>query len=82
MEGIPSISHSSPTQVTTGPSLKEQVLEAKSHLENLQAERADVCKELEEEAKVFLGSQSTPEQQRRFNLIYQLVRFHVSVAGE
>lgn len=64
---------------TVGTStLKEQLNEAEAYLETLQADRTAIGRELEEEAKLFLETPGTLEQENRFNLIYQLVRFHVS----
>lgn len=58
---------------------KEQLKQARDYLAGLQDDRSGSCSELEEEAKVFLSSPSTDEQQRRFRLIYQLVRYQVRV---
>lgn len=56
----------------------QQLQQARDYLATLQSDRAESCSDLEEEAKVFLGSQYTEEEERRFRLIYQLVRYQVS----
>lgn len=56
---------------------KDQLVQAQEYLGTLRSDRAESCRELEEEAKVFLDSPSTPEQDRRFRLIYQLLRYQV-----
>lgn len=56
---------------------KDQLVQAQEYLGTLRSDRAESCRELEEEAKVFLDSPSTPEQERRFRLIYQLLRYQV-----
>lgn len=55
----------------------QQLQHARDYLATLHGDRAASCSDLEEEAKVFLGSPSTEEQARRFRLIYQLMRYQV-----
>ncbi|CAM9221779.1 unnamed protein product [Ectocarpus sp. 4 AP-2014] len=55
----------------------QQLQHARDYLATLHGDRAASCSDLEEEAKVFLGSPSTEEQARRFRLIYQLVRYQI-----
>lgn len=73
-----SVNPTTPTTTTTGRiEASQQLRDAEAYLGTLDADRADTCRELEDEAKLFLESPATPEQEKRFRLIYQLVRFHV-----
>lgn len=56
---------------------QQQLQQARDYLATLQADRDESCSDLEEETKVFRSSPSTEEQDRRFRLIYQLVRYQV-----
>ncbi len=56
----------------------QQLHQARDYLATLQSDRAESCADLEEEAKIFLSTPSTEEQNRRFRLIYQLVRYQVT----
>lgn len=56
---------------------QQQLQQARDYLATLQADRDESCSDLEEEAKVFRSSPSTDEQERRFRLIYHLVRYQV-----
>lgn len=55
----------------------QQLQQARDYLATLHSDRAESCAELEEEAKVFLNSSPTDEEERRFRMIYQLVRYQV-----
>lgn len=56
---------------------QQQLQQACDYLATLQTDRDESCTELEEEAKAFQSSPSTDEQERRFRLIYQLVKYQV-----
>lgn len=79
----PAATQTGEIMVPPGPSssdsmaTKDQLVQAQEYLGTLRSDRAESCRELEEEAKVFLDSPSTPEQERRFRLIYQLLRYQV-----
>lgn len=60
-----------------GMTTPEQLKQAEAYLATLHGDRDESCRELELEANLFLESPSTPEQERRFRLIYQLVRYQV-----
>lgn len=60
----------------------QQLQQARDYLASLQDDRAGACSDLEEEAKVFLSSPSTDDQERHFRLIYQLVRYQVLVQSK
>lgn len=54
---------------------RDQLLQAEEYLNSLRTDRAQMCVELEQEAQRFLDSNHSAEQDRRFRLIYQLVRY-------
>lgn len=56
---------------------QQQLQQARDYLTTLQADRAESCADLEQEAELFRSSPSTEEQERRFRLIYHLVRYQV-----
>eukprot|EP00903_Cladosiphon_okamuranus_P007131 g6928.t1 len=58
---------------------KQQLQQARDYLTTLHADREESCSDLEEEAKVFRSSPCTDEQERRFRLIYQLVRYQIHI---
>lgn len=63
--------------IADGMTTREQLKQAEAYLATLHGDRDESCRELEAEANFFLESPSTPEQERRFRLIYQLVRYQV-----
>lgn len=63
--------------IADGMTTPEQLKQAEAYLATLHGDRDESCRELEAEANFFLESPSTPEQERRFRLIYQLVRYQV-----
>lgn len=56
---------------------RDQLLQAEEYLNSLRTDRAQLCVELEQEAQRFLESHYSAEQDRRFRLIYQLVRYQI-----
>eukprot|EP00752_Nemacystus_decipiens_P011080 g9844.t1 len=58
---------------------QQQLQQARDYLTTLQSDRDESCSDLEEEAKVFRSSPSTKDQERRFRLIYQLVRYQIHI---
>ncbi|CAN0211439.1 unnamed protein product [Ascophyllum nodosum] len=56
---------------------RDQLLQAEEYLNSLRTDRAQLCLELEQEAQRFLESHFSAEQDRRFRLIYQLVRYQI-----
>lgn len=66
-----------PTASADTMTTREQLLQAEEYLSTLRSDRGQSCMELDEEGKIFLESNPTPEQERRFRLVYQLVRYQV-----
>lgn len=62
---------------TDAMTTRDQLLQAEEYLGTLRSDRAESCRELEEESKVFLESPASADQERRFRLIYQLLRYQV-----
>lgn len=61
--------------------MKAQLQSAQMRLSTLHANRATASSELEEEAKIFMETPSTPEQERRLRLIFHLVQTQVRPRG-
>lgn len=61
--------------------VEEQLQSAQMRLSTLHANRATASSELEEEAKIFMETPSTPEQERRLRLIFHLVQTQVRTRG-
>lgn len=60
--------------------IKEQLKAAEAYLSTTQDNRAEASSQLEDEARLFKESAFSPEQERRFRLIFHLVRFQVGAA--